>query len=81
MFKEMSHDQLPSVEIYGAIDGEETLLQVETFRPNLIFMDIRLPGENGLQLTQEIKALYLNIAVIILTVKLIQWLKSIIVGI
>jgi DNA-binding NarL/FixJ family response regulator len=30
-------------------------------------MDIRLPGENGLQLTQKIKVLYPNIIVIILT--------------
>jgi DNA-binding NarL/FixJ family response regulator len=30
-------------------------------------MDIRLPGENGLQLTQKIKARFPNITVIILT--------------
>lgn len=67
LFKEMLQDRFPSVEIYEAIDGEEALLQVETLRPNLIFMDIRLPGENGLQLTQKIKARYPNIIVIILT--------------
>jgi CheY-like chemotaxis protein len=67
LFKEALHDRFPSVEIYEAIGGEEALLQVETLRPNLIFMDIRLPGENGLQLTQKIKARYPNIIVIILT--------------
>ena len=67
LFKEALHDRFPSVEIYEAISGEEALLQVETLRPNLIFMDIRLPGENGLQLTQKIKARYPNIIVIILT--------------
>jgi CheY-like chemotaxis protein len=67
LFKERLEDRFPSVEIYEAIDGEEALLQVETLRPNLIFMDIRLPGENGLQLTQKIKARYPNIIVIILT--------------
>ena len=67
LFKERLHDRFPSVEIYEAIDGEEALLQVETLRPNLIFMDIRLPGENGLQLTQKIKARYPKIIVIILT--------------
>ena len=55
------------LEIYEAIDGREALLQVETLHPNLIFMDIRLPGENGIQLTQKIKARYPNITVIILT--------------
>jgi CheY-like chemotaxis protein len=67
LFKETLHHRFPSVEIYEAIDGEEALLQVETLRPNLIFMDIRLPGENGLELTQKIKNRYPNIIVIILT--------------
>jgi CheY-like chemotaxis protein len=67
LFRETLHNRFPSVEIYEAIDGEGALLQVETSRPNLIFMDIRLPGENGLQLTQRIKARYPNITVVILT--------------
>ena len=67
LFKETLHHRFPSVEIYEAIDGEEALLQVETLRPNLIFMDIRLPGENGLELTQKIKTRNPNIIVIILT--------------
>src|SRR4030042_1418733 len=67
LFKEALHNRFPSVEIYEAIEGREALLQVETLRPNLIFMDIRLPGENGLQLTQKIKARFPNITVIILT--------------
>jgi CheY-like chemotaxis protein len=67
LFKETFRNRFPSVEIYEAADGEGALLKVETFRPHLIFMDIRLPGENGLQLTQKIKARYPNIMVIILT--------------
>jgi len=67
LFRETLHDRFPSVEIYEAIDGEGALLQVEALHPNLIFMDIRLPGENGLQLTQKIKALYPKTIVIILT--------------
>jgi YesN/AraC family two-component response regulator len=67
LFKEVLHNRFPSVEIYEAMDGREALERVETRRPNLIFMDIRLPGENGLVLTKKIKALYPNIIVIILT--------------
>jgi DNA-binding NarL/FixJ family response regulator len=33
----------------------------------LVFMDIRLPGENGLELTQKVKTQYPDIVVIILT--------------
>jgi CheY-like chemotaxis protein len=67
LFKEALHNRFPSAEVYETTDGAESLLQVEELRPNLIFMDIRLPGENGLQLTQKIKDKYPNITVIILT--------------
>ena len=67
LFKETLQDRFPSVEIHEAANGEEALRKVEMFRPNLIFMDIRLPGENGLELTQKIKNRYPNIIVTILT--------------
>jgi len=67
LFKETFHDRFPSIELYQAIDGEKALLQVETLRPHLIFMDLRLPGENGLELTKKVKARYPNIIVVILT--------------
>ncbi len=67
LFKQTFHDRFPSIELYQAIDGEGALRQVETLRPHLIFMDLRLPGENGLELTQKVKARYPNIIVVILT--------------
>ena len=67
LFKERLHDRFPSIEIYEAVDGREALQKIETLHPNLIFMDIRLPGENGLELTQKVKARYPNTIVIILT--------------
>jgi CheY-like chemotaxis protein len=56
-----------SVEIDGAGDGGEALQKVDSLHPNLIFMDIRLPGENGLELTRKIKASFPDIIVIIFT--------------
>jgi CheY-like chemotaxis protein len=67
LFKETLYIQFPSAEIHEATDGAEALLRVETSHPNLIFMDIRLPGENGLELTRKIKAQHPDITVIILT--------------
>lgn len=67
LFKETLHDRFPSVEIHEAVNGEEALRKVEMLRPNLVFMDIRLPGENGLELTKKVKARYPEIIVIILT--------------
>jgi CheY-like chemotaxis protein len=67
LLKEMLVDRIPSIEIHEAVNGKEAFREVETSRPDLIFMDIRLPGENGLELTKRIKARYPDIIVIILT--------------
>ena len=53
--------------IEEAGDGDEALQKIDLFAPNLIFMDIKLPGENGLQLTQRIKAKYPEVVIIVLT--------------
>ncbi len=50
-----------------ASEGNEALQKVRSLHPGLIFMDVRLPGENGFQLTKRIKATYPDIRVIILT--------------
>lgn len=70
-FREILKDKLqtlfPSMIVYEAADGIEALQKVDALRPELVFMDIRLPGEGGIQLTQKIKAKYPNTKVIILT--------------
>ena len=60
-------DQFPSMGIIEAADGVEALHKVDSYSPNLIFMDIGLPGENGLELTRKIKADHPDVIVIILT--------------
>lgn len=67
LLKETLYDRFPSIGIYQARDGEEALQKVEAFLPDLIFMDIRLPGGNGLDLSKRIKSHHPNIIVIILT--------------
>jgi DNA-binding NarL/FixJ family response regulator len=66
-FKEALNRRFPSLAIGEAIDGKEALEKVETLGPHLVFMDIRLPGESGLELTRKIKASHPEIVVIILT--------------
>ncbi len=61
------NDRFSSIEIYEAANGEEALQKIERVRPNLIFVDFGLPGENGLELTKHVKGRYPNIIVIILT--------------
>ena len=57
----------PTILLDEAADGAEAMEKVKSFLPQLIFMDIKLPGQNGLEITRRIKALYPDIDVIILT--------------
>ena len=67
LLKETLWSRFPSMEIIEAENGEEAMQQISAHTPDLIFMDIKLPGENGLELTGKIKARYPDVAVIILT--------------
>ena len=67
ILKEKLRTLFPSMVIFEAGEGNETLGIVDAQKPDLIFMDIRLPGENGIQLTQKIRTRYPNTKVIILT--------------
>jgi DNA-binding NarL/FixJ family response regulator len=51
-----------------AADGREAIDQVGRLRPDVVIMDIGMPGLNGLESTRQIKARYANIQVLILTV-------------
>ncbi len=57
----------PEVAINELAEGGESLREIEAFLPDLIFMDIRLSGESGLELTKKIKAAHPNIIIIIMT--------------
>ena len=57
----------PLIDVDEAGNGEEALSKVEYRRPHLIFMDIQLPGVNGLEVTKKIKRVYTDIVIVILT--------------
>jgi DNA-binding NarL/FixJ family response regulator len=67
LVKDTLQDLFPSMNIIEAADGVEAFQKIDSHPPNLIFMDIGLPGENGLELTRKIKADYPDVIVIILT--------------
>ncbi len=66
-FKQSLQESFPTIAIDEVADGDEASQKVDTILPDLIFMDIRLPGENGLELTKRIKATHPNITILILT--------------
>jgi DNA-binding NarL/FixJ family response regulator len=65
--KETLHSRFPSTDILEAANGEEALQKIKTLPPDVIFMDLRLPEESGLELTKKIKAQSSDIKVVILT--------------
>lgn len=66
-FKKGLHEHFPWMVIEEAAMGEEALQKILVAPPRLIFMDIRMPGINGLELTQKIKRDWPNINIAILT--------------
>ena len=54
-------------EVETAPDGEEALEKVESFKPHLIILDIRMPKINGLEVLERTKKKYPKIGVLILT--------------
>jgi DNA-binding NarL/FixJ family response regulator len=65
--KSVLSGRLPHAVLEEAAEGNEVLPKVETDPPDLIFMDINVPGENGLELTRQIKQSFPKITVVILT--------------
>jgi two-component system invasion response regulator UvrY len=58
----------PDVEIVGeAVDGEDAIAQTRRHRPDIVLMDIRMPGIGGLEATQRIRRFSEDIRILILT--------------
>ena len=51
-----------------AANGQEAIARAGDLSPDLVFMDVNMPGMNGLEATRAIKAAHPEIKVIVLTV-------------
>lgn len=60
-FEERSYD------VISATSGEEALKLVESFKPHVVLLDIKMPGMNGVQVLQAIKAKLPKLKVIMVT--------------
>ncbi len=67
MLKEVLLNRFPTIVVAEEPDGTELFPKIDAFHPNIVFMDIRLPGESGIELTKKIKMNYPDIIVVILT--------------
>jgi DNA-binding NarL/FixJ family response regulator len=70
-FREIVREELLSrfcpMKVIEASNGEAAFRGLASYPLDLIFMDITLPGENGIVLTQKIKAINQNVAVVMLS--------------
>ena len=65
--KQVLVNRFPFVDIREASDGLQDLEMVQNFKPNLIFLEIQLPSESGLELARQIKIDHPDIIIVILT--------------
>jgi CheY-like chemotaxis protein len=65
--KQVLVNRFPIVDIQEAPDGTQCLELVQSFSPNLIFIDIHLPSESGLDLARQLKIDHPDIIIVILT--------------
>ena len=65
---EMILDFDPEIEVVGtAQDGAEALKAIPQAKPDLVLMDLKMPGMNGIQATREIRQKYPEVKVLVLT--------------
>ena len=58
----------PGIEVIGiANDGEEALKLVESLRPDLVLMDLKMPVMNGIEATRLIRQRFPDVKVLVLT--------------
>lgn len=66
-FKNNLLSEFPSMEVIETANGEEAFQWLASYPIDLVFMDIKLPGENGLDLTRKIKAKHKDVTITMLT--------------
>ncbi len=54
-------------QVSGAPDGEDALIQIRKNDFDIVFMDIRMPKINGIDVTKKIKAINPHVKVVLMT--------------
>ncbi|MEN9371594.1 MAG: hypothetical protein RL463_1178 [Bacteroidota bacterium] len=53
--------------VFEAENGEELLKELETTQPDVVLMDLRMPGKDGIETTKEVSKRFPDVKVLILT--------------
>ena len=58
----------PDIDVVGEADGSASLFaNIAALNPDIILLDIRMPGQNGIEITQRLKREHPQVKVILLT--------------
>jgi len=58
----------PDIEVVGiAYDGAQAIAMIPEVQPDMVLMDLKMPGVNGIQATRTIHDRYPNVQVLVLT--------------
>ena len=61
-------NNVPDIEVVGeANNGEEAIAQTRDLQPDVILMDLKMPGMNGIDATRKVHEAYPNIGVLVIT--------------
>jgi DNA-binding NarL/FixJ family response regulator len=66
ILRNIFHSRFPSIELLAVADGMGAMEKIESVLPDLILIDVKLPGNNALELTRKIKTGHPEIIVILL---------------
>ena len=66
--RQLLAQRVEAVILGEAGDGEEALRLAENLRPDVVLVDLAMPGMNGLEVTRHLKARWPGVQVVIITV-------------
>jgi len=55
------------IDIQEAVNGREAIVKAGTFHPDIVFLDIKMPGINGIEAARTIKGISPSVSIVFLT--------------
>jgi DNA-binding NarL/FixJ family response regulator len=67
--REILDDAFSGNHFSEAANGDEVLAQLEISQPDVLLLDINMPGRSGFEVLKEVKSIYLHLPVVMVSVQ------------